>query len=74
MFFKNNKTRWIPLGNYSHGSDDYVVFVRGNKKTGMMYFKVKKVHCFSFSTRLLPSNLIDVKTQWDEIVKLTDNK
>lgn len=73
--FKNDKTRWIPFGAYSHGSDDYIVFIRGNKKTGMMYFKVKRVHRFApFSGRILPSNFIDVKAQWDEIIKMTDNK
>jgi len=66
--FSRHKTKWIQLGNYSHAYTDYVVFVRGNKKTGMMEFKVKKVHAWTMCTGLiLPANLIDVRKQWEEI-------
>ncbi len=65
------KTKWIVLGNYSHGSDDYVVFVRGCIETGMLDFKVKKVHYNTvYTNRILPNNLIDTKVQWDKILDL----
>lgn len=70
MFF-NKKTKWIVLGSYSHTSDDYVVFVRGSLKTGLLDFKVKKIHRMtSFTNRILPNNLIDTKLQWDTIINL----
>ena len=66
----NKKTKWIVLGKYSHTTDDYVVFVRGSFKTGLLDFKVKKVQGFSYSNRILPNNFIDTKLQWDTIIDL----
>ena len=71
--FKKNLTKWIPLGNYTYAETDYVVFVRGNLKTGMMHFKVKTVHAWvSFTHTILPHDLIDPKLAWDKITKEMD--
>jgi hypothetical protein len=67
--FWNKKTKWIVLGTYSHVSEDYVVFVRGSLKTGLLDFKTKKVHRNTvFTNRILPTNIVDTKTQWDKII------
>lgn len=68
------KTKWIPLGNYSFSDKDYVVFVRANLKTGMMFFKVKNIHRFVFANRTLPVGLIDVAAAWKEITNLINLK
>ena len=72
--FKRNLTKWIPLGNYTFGGTDFIVFVRGNTKTGMLFFKVKSVHPWKwFTEKILPIDLIDVRKQWEEINNLLNN-
>jgi len=68
------KSKWIPLGNFSHGSSDHITFVKKNFKTGMLYFKTKQVNgwfgamqCYS---NFVPSGLIDTKKQWEYISNL----
>lgn len=61
MMFKRNLTKWTPFGNYSHGSDNYIVLARKNTKTGMIYFKVKNINRFKYSNIFVPNDLIDVK-------------
>ena len=39
-----NKTKWIPIISYEYSGKSHVIFCRLNKKTGMMYFKDKKIH------------------------------
>lgn len=71
MFRNKNLTKWIPLANYQANGSDYVVFIRGNKRTGMLYFKVKIVHIRTIYTRpVLDPDLINVKKSWDEIIDL----
>jgi len=72
MWFKNYYTKWIPLGNFNFARTDFIVFVRGNKKTGLMQFKVKSVnrrsgHC---NNPILPPTLIDTSTQWNLIIEM----
>jgi len=73
--FNRNKTKWIQLGNYSFASSDYVVFARGDLKTGLIDFKVRKVQKWTFgmSHTILPPDLIDVRKQWEEITRLINN-
>jgi hypothetical protein len=68
--FNKKFTKWIPLGNYSWGGDnDYIVFARKNKKTGMIDFKTKRVQGFwSNKNPFIPCDLIDVKAAWDNIL------
>ncbi len=69
--FGRKLTKWMLLGNYSFGEKDYIVFVRGNLKTGLMDFKIKSVHGHrQFTRRVLPDNIIDVREQWGEIKNL----
>ncbi|KKN74636.1 hypothetical protein LCGC14_0388380 [marine sediment metagenome] len=69
--FNRHKTKWIQLGNYSYAGCDYVVFVRGDKKTGLLDFKTKKIQNWVYgSYSILSTDLIDVKKQWEEITNL----
>lgn len=70
--FKNNWTKWIPLGTFIWDNPQYIVLVRGNKKTGMLQFKTKRVNPLGISDcvrPILPQALIDPTTQWNEILK-----
>lgn len=67
--FNKNKTKWQILANYEYASVDYIVFTRADKKTGLLDFKVKRVHKNAMWTKsVLPFNLIDIKEQWDKIL------
>jgi len=62
-------TKWIPFGNYSYGDADYIVFVRKNKKTGILQFKTKTTYSFfSWKSSYIPNDLINVKEQWQKIL------
>jgi len=71
--FKSNWTKWIPLGTFVWDHPQYVVFMRGNKKTGMVQFKTKRVNKLGISDcvrPILPANLIDPTTQWNELQRM----
>lgn len=75
--FNKNLTSWIPLGSMSFQQNDFIVFVRGNKKTGMLYFKTKKVNGAWYQTlvdNILPNSLIDVTKQWNEIQAMINKR
>lgn len=63
-------SNWIPLGSFSHGETDYIVFVRKNLNNGLMKFKTIRVNgkfTYSSVSSVLPADLIDVKKQWEII-------
>ena len=68
----HKKTKWIPLGIFTCSQDEYIVYVRASKKNGMMQFKTKKVNSqtWGFNGRMLPSDLINIKDQWELINKI----
>lgn len=72
MWFKNNYTKWIPLGNFNFAGTDFIVFVRGDKKTGLMDFKVKSVNhrIGGCQNPIFPGVLIEVRKQWDTIIEM----
>lgn len=68
---KRKWTKWIPFGNYNWDGKDRIVFVRGNRKTGLLQFKTISVHAWRFLNLvnpIVPPSLIDVKKAWDEII------
>jgi len=72
-WFKSNKTKWEPLGRYQWDGDEYIVFVRGDKKTGMLYFKTKQTNYRGISDcvrPVLPHDIIDTRKQWELIINL----
>ena len=68
--FKRKLTNWIVLGNYIFADVDYIVFVRRNRKNGMLYFKTKKVQGNHSSHPILGHKFIDVQIQWEILQKL----
>lgn len=61
------KTNWLPLVAYNEAGNDYIVFARKGK-SGMLYFRIKKVTphfacSYNFTTKLL-----DIKEQFDKIL------
>lgn len=65
------KTKWIVLGRYSFGGSDYIVFVRGSRKTGLLDFKIKKIGgIFTYTHPILPHDLVNVTEQWNKIINL----
>lgn len=68
---KSNWTKWMPLGNYQFGDNDYIVFAKKNTKTGMMRFKTKTVTThFMCANNILPKGIINVGDQWIKINQL----
>lgn len=65
------KTKWIPLATYNSVATDYIVFVRRGLKTGMLYFKTKRVTPLFVCSHNLVKNFFDVSLQFDKA--LTDN-
>lgn len=61
-------TKWIPLYDYSWLDRHYVVFVRKNKYSGMMRFKVKR------TTKILTESYcklqLEPSTQFQKIVEM----
>ena len=70
--FKKRYTKWIPFGNYRFSDTDYIVFVRKNKKNGLMQFKTVKVHnaIFYYRNNIVPMGLIDTKAAWEKILSM----
>lgn len=65
MFGK--KTKWIPLSEYNHNGIEYLILMRKNIRTGMIYFKVKHIAGFTNYVRLSPLGL-DVKEQFNKLM------
>lgn len=66
--FKSKLTPWIPFGVYTYASSHFMVFVRKNKNTQMLYFKTKEVQKgTSYHNIFIPRELIDVCKAWDVI-------
>lgn len=71
--FKSHLTKWIPLGEFFFGSTQNIVMVRGNTKTGELFFKTKKVNpqWTGFNSPIGALG-IDVKEQWKKITEAVD--
>jgi len=66
MFEK--KTKWLPLVAYNQSGTDYIVFVRKGIKSGMIYFRTKRITpTFSISYNF-QKTLLDIKEQFDKIL------
>lgn len=68
---KKRYTKWIPLGGFTFGNNEYVTFVRKNIKTGMLRFKTKQVNgwfgSMGCTNPFMPDNIIDTAKAWEEI-------
>lgn len=75
--FNRKLTKWIPLAVMVYSGTETLIMVRGNKKTGQLYFKRILTNAWSRTSGLchhvLPSGLLDVTKQWNEIMsKIND--
>lgn len=69
--FKKRYTKWIPFGNYTWaGIKSYMVFVRKDKKTGLMQFKTVRIHSWWALKEQFVPKLIDVEKAWEEITNM----
>lgn len=69
--FRKNLTKWSVLVTYNQSGSDYIVFFCKNKKTGMMYFKTKKVGFpFVCSYSFARNSLVDIQKQFDEMLSV----
>ncbi len=78
LFTNKNLTKWIPLGRYEFAGYEFIVFVRGNKKTGELYFKTKcinKIPLFNPASErpIMNHTMIDVNKQWNLINEQINN-
>ncbi len=68
------KTKWVPLGFSMYGYSEFLVLSRKNLKTGMIYFKCKKVQkgkidVHEVFNRNYP---ISPNVQWNKLQELKD--
>jgi hypothetical protein len=68
--FRKNLTKWSVLITYNQSGSDYIVFFRKNKKTGMMYFKVKRVGYPFVCSYHFTKSMVDIQKQFDEMLLL----
>ncbi len=62
------KTKWVPLVAYNYGGSDFIVMVRKGEKSGMLYFKTKKVTPFMEYSYNFRGDLFDIREQFNKIL------
>lgn len=69
--FKKRYTKWVAFGNFTHGSYEYITFIRKNLKNELLQFKTKKVNgwfgVMSCTTPFMPRDLINTGEVWNEV-------
>lgn len=63
------KTKWVPMVSYNHMGHTFIVLCRKNLKTGMLYFKVKRMNGIFSLMYVVPK--LDANIQFDFIMSLT---
>jgi hypothetical protein len=62
------KTKWVALVTYNQGGTDYIVFARKGLKSGMIYFKTKRVTPPFTCSYNFNSTLIDINVGFDDVL------
>jgi hypothetical protein len=62
------KTKWQVLVAYNEGGTDYIVFARKGLKSGMIYFKTKKITPFLRCSYNFNSTLFDIRKGFEDIL------
>lgn len=62
------KTKWQVLVAYNQNGTDYIVFARKGLKSGMIYFKTKKVTPTFVCSYNFHSTLFDIKKGFDNVL------
>lgn len=66
MFEK--KTKWEVLVAYNQNGIDYIVFARKGLKSGMIYFKTKRITPVGSSSYNLHPSLFDLKKSFAQVL------
>jgi hypothetical protein len=61
------KSKWVPLLSFEYNGNSYIIMSRINKKTGMLYFKQKKIHGLFTICYERPS--VNVEVQFRKILE-----
>jgi hypothetical protein len=67
------KAQWIPLDTYVDGGTNFIVMARKNTRTGMLYFRVKRM-TRKFHYVHLPSVGLDIKEQFTKLINTAPGK
>lgn len=62
------KTKWQILVAYNNDGNDFIIFCRRGLKSGMLYFKAKRITPFATCSYNLKPDLFDIKKQFDVIL------
>ena len=65
------KTSWHPLVAYNASGTDYIVFARKGLKTGMIYFKTKRITPYGVCSYCFTPNLFDIKKGFEDVLSAT---
>jgi len=63
------KTKWNVLVTYNSSGTDFIVFARKGLKTGMIYFKTKRVTPRLECSWNFNSNIFDIKNGFVEVLE-----
>ena len=71
MLNLEKKTKWVVLVCYNQGGTDFIVFARKGLKTGIIYFKTKRVTpLFDCSYNFDRVTLFNIKDGFDKLLNI----
>lgn len=65
--FKKRFTNWIPMQVYDYSGNKYLLLGRRKLKTGMVYFKNKKLNTPFNLNHTMPVNIFDVSAEFKKL-------
>lgn len=60
--------KWEPLVCYSSSGDDFMVFARRNKISGMVSFRTKKINSIFHISHGKTVVKMDIQGQWEKVM------
>lgn len=70
MFEK--KTKWQVIVTYNQNGNDYIVFAQKGLKSGMLYFKTKRITPIGSSSHNFHPSFFDVQKRLQEVIYAFD--
>ena len=65
---KKRFSKWIPIHIYNFSGDKFLLMGRMNLKSGMLYFKVKRLNRLSDTNHNMPVNIFDPREQFEKLL------
>jgi len=65
------KTKWVPLTFFECSGHTFCILARMNMKTGMVYFRQKRVN--RITTHLYRNPNLDINAQFQSLLKQVEN-